>query len=134
MHSFLGAGAAALLVAGCGDGQPSEPAQVQNITVRSAEQEGLHDLSDLNRSIALKRAIRDSGYRCQRVDRSGFVGTYENLEMWTASCDDGREWAVFVGPDGSAQVRDCGDVAEFGLPRCEIKSQEAGGGELPAAE
>ena len=37
------------------------------------------------------------------------------------------DWAVFVGPDGSAQVRDCGDVEEFGLPRCEIKGEEGPG-------
>ena len=31
--------------------------------------------------------------------------------MWTARCADGRDWAIFVGPDGSAQVRDCKDLA-----------------------
>jgi hypothetical protein len=73
----------------------------------------------------MRRAIRDSGYRCQRVTQSGYVGRYENLDMWTATCDDGRQWAVFVGADGSAQVRDCKDVEEFGLPRCEIRQEEA---------
>jgi hypothetical protein len=42
-----------------------------------------------------------------------------------ASCADGRDWAIFIGPDGSAQVRDCKDVAEVGLPKCVIKSDEA---------
>lgn len=134
MRSLIAAGLAGLFVASCDGGQGDPQTPVQNISVRSAEQEQLHGLNDLNRAIALKRAIHDSGYRCQRVTRTGYVGTYKNLEYWTASCDESRNWAVFVGPDGSVQVRDCKDVAEFGLPRCEIKSAEGGAGELPAAE
>jgi hypothetical protein len=110
-----------LALAACG--QPNETSPVQNITVRSAEQEELHRLNDLNRAIALKRALYDSGYTCRRVTSSGFVATYKNLDMWTASCADGRNWAIFSGPDGSAQVRDCRDVERFGLPPC-VVSQE----------
>lgn len=120
----IAAMAATLVIAGCGD-QPDQPAQP--IKVRGEAQEQLHRLNDLNRAIGLKRAIRDAGYRCQRVTRSGYVGDYENLDMWMANCDDRRDWAVFVGPDGSAQVRDCADVEEFGLPRCEITGQEGAG-------
>jgi hypothetical protein len=121
----LAAMAAALMISGCGDDQPEQPAQP--IKVRGEAQEQLHQLNDLNRAIGLKRAIRDAGYRCQRVTRSGYVGEYQNLDMWMANCDDQRDWAVFVGPDGSAQVRDCGDVEEFGLPRCEIKGEQGPG-------
>lgn len=113
-----------LALVGCGEEQTSQP--TRSITVRSEAQEQLHRLNDLNRAIGLKRAIRDAGYRCQRVTRSGFVGTYENLDMWMASCDR-RDWAVFVGPDSSAQVRDCADVERFGLPKCEIRSKEGSG-------
>ena len=117
--------AAAVAISGCDGGEPSQP--TQSIKVRGEAQEQLHQLNDLNRAIGLKRAIRDAGYRCQRVTRSGYVGEYENLEMWTANCDDQRDWAVFVGPDGSAQVRDCGDVERFGLPKCEIKGTQGAG-------
>lgn len=134
MRSPIVAGLALLALAGCDGGDRQQQAPVQNITVQSPEQAKLHELNALNRSIALKRAIFDSGYRCKRITRSGFVGNYENLEMWTANCADGRDWAIFVGPDGSAQVRDCKDVAEVGLPACEIKSEEADGGDLPTAE
>lgn len=134
MRSPLAIALAALALAGCDGGEPRQQAPVQNISVRSAEQMQLHELNALNRAIALKRAIYDSGYRCKRITRTGFVGTYKNLETWMASCDDKRDWAIFVGPDGSAQVRDCKDVAEVGLPKCEIKSAEADGGDLPAAE
>lgn len=123
--------AAALAISGCEDGQPEQ--STQQIRVRGEAQEELHKLNPLNRAIGLKRAIRDAGYRCQRVTRSGFVGEYENLDMWMANCDDQRDWAVFVGPDGSAQVRDCNDVERFGLPRCDIKSKE-GAGEAGATE
>ena len=93
--------------------------------VRSAEQDRMHTLSELDLSIALKRAIVSAGYRCQRVENAGFVAPYKNLDMWTATCSN-RQWAIFAGPDGTAQVRDCGDVARFGLPECKVdKKPEA---------
>jgi hypothetical protein len=119
MRALIAIGMAAMLVTGCGNGQ-EQTQNVQSIKVRSAEQDQLFKLNDLNRAIALKRAIYDSGYRCQRVTKSGFVGSYKNLDMWMVSCDDGRDWAIFTGPDGSAQVRDCKDVNGLGLPKCAI--------------
>ena len=110
--------AAALLV-GCDDSPPTEP--MKPIVVRSEAQDQLHQLDDLNRAIALKRAIHESRFTCKRVTKSGYVQEYKNLSMWTASCDDGKEWAIFAGPDGSAQVRPCQDLAELGLPACVIK-------------
>jgi hypothetical protein len=129
MRGIIALTVAATLVAGCGDGHRQQAQQVQSIKVRSAEQDQLFKLNPLNRAIALKRAIYDSGYRCQRITGSGFVAAYKNLDMWMASCSDGRDWAIFTGPDGSAQVRDCKDVVGLGLPQCAIKSNE---GEAPA--
>ena len=94
------------------------------------EQEQLHKLDAMNLAIALKRAIYDAGYTCKRMTDAGFVGTYKNLDMWMAHCVDGkgqpRDWAVFAGPDGSAQVRDCKDVPGTGLPECAIKQRPEG--------
>ncbi len=126
MRALIAIGMAAILVTGCGSGQ-QQSQNVQSIKVRSAEQDQLFKLNDLNRAIALKRAIYDSGYRCQRVTKSGFVGAYKNLDMWMASCADGRDWAIFAGPDGSAQVRDCKDVTGLGLPQCTSKEQPGKG-------
>ena len=116
--------AAVVLTAACGQSQPTQPKQP--IVVRSQVQDQLHKLDDMNRAIALKRALYDSGYTCKRIDRSGFVTAYKNLDMWTAHCTDGkgpgRDWALFAGPDGSVQVRDCKDVAKFGMPACVIKA------------
>lgn len=112
-------------LAACGSGQNGKDAQQAasnqpQIAVRSPEQDMLHQLSDMNRNIGLKRAIQDSGLRCRRVDKSGYVQEYRSLSVWTASCSDGRDWAIFVGPDGSAQVRPCTDMKQLGLPECRI--------------
>jgi hypothetical protein len=127
MRSLIAATLTAMLLAGCGKGeQQAQP--VQSIKVRSPEQDQLFKLNALHRAIALKRAVYDSGYACQRVTQSGFVGAYKNLDMWMARCADGRDWAIFTGPDGSAQVRDCKDVVGMGLPQCVMKPEEPQGG------
>ena len=106
--------------------QSGEP----KIRVRSREQEQLHTLDAFNLAIGLKRAIYDAGYTCKRISDAGFVGTWQNLDMWMAHCvyDKGtpRDWAIFAGPDGSAQVRDCKDVPGSGLPACVIKQRPKG--------
>jgi hypothetical protein len=110
----------------CGQ-EPSAPTPKQSITVRSEGQKAMHRLNDLNRAIALKRAIYDSGAQCLRITKSGYVGTYENTEQWTATCEDRfkrtRDWALYVGADDSVQVRLCEDVVKAGLPACVIKDE-----------
>lgn len=117
----------ALLLAACDSGSapPASNADAP-ISVRGEEQNQLHQLSDQMRDIALKRAIRDSGIRCKRVTRSGYVTEYNKLSMWSADCDDGRSWGIFVGADGSAQVRPCTDNARFKLPECKIAADPSG--------
>ena len=121
--AFLIAAAAASVVAGCDQSQPTKPRQP--IVVRSEAQDQLHQLDDLNRAIGLKRAIYQSGYTCRRVASSGYVQEHKNLSMWMAKCDDKRDWAIFVGPDGTAQVRPCRDLAQLGLPACVVKESPA---------
>ena len=120
---------APLAVVAC-DG--SAPTNQPSIKVRSAEQDALHTLNALNLSIALKRAIYAAGYGCRRVTEAGFVAEYENLDMWTAKCE-AREWAIFAGPDGTAQVRDCKDIPGTGLPECKINKRPKGSFEGPEA-
>ncbi len=109
--------------AACDDNPATQPSQP--IVVRSEGQDRLHQLDDLNRAIALKRAIYESGNECRRVTQSGYVGEYENTSYWTATCEDRfgrtRDWALFVGPDESVQVRLCEDVVKAGLQACTIK-------------
>ena len=117
------AAVAGSLLAGCDQSPPTQPRQP--IVVRSEAQDQLHQLDDLNRAIGLKRAIYQSGYTCRRVESSGYVQEHKNLSMWMAKCDDRRDWAIFVGPDGSAQVRPCRDLAQLGLPACVMKASPA---------
>lgn len=121
----------ALAIAGCNQQQPAPTNTAEpRIKVRSNEQEQLLKLDALNLAIALKRAIYDAGYTCKRITDAGFVGAWKNLDMWTAHCvyDGGspRDWAIFAGPDGSAQVRDCKDIPGSGLPECAIKRRPKG--------
>ena len=121
-----------LALAACDDNPATQPSQP--IVVRSEGQDKLHQLDDLNRAIALRRAIYESGSTCPRVTASGYVGEYENTSYWTATCEDkfGRkvDWALFVGPDESVQVRLCEDVVKAGLRPCVIKP----GAKAPDAE
>ena len=120
--ALLLAAAAASALAGC-DQTPTQPRQP--IVVRSEAQDQLHRLDDMNRDIGLKRAIHQSGYSCKRVTSSGYVQEHKNLSMWMAKCADKRDWAIFVGPDGTAQVRPCRDLAQLGLPACVMKKSQA---------
>lgn len=119
---------AAVVLAACGD--QSQQANQPTIKVTGREQQALHKLDALNLAIALKRAIYDAGYTCKRITDAGFAGTYKNLDMWMAHCvydkASSRDWAIFAGPDGSAQVRDCRDVPGTGLPECAIKQRPKG--------
>ena len=118
-----------LALAACNEGA-QQPANQTKIKVRSAEQDALLKLDAMNLSIALKHAIYDAGYTCKRVTDAGFVGPYANVDMWMAHCeyDKGvsRDWAVFAGPDGSAQVRDCKDIVGTEVPQCAITRRPQG--------
>ena len=137
MRKLAAAGfSAALMLAGCNQsqtqGQPQNQAQqTQSAGARiGPEQEQLHHLDALNLAIALKRAIYDSGFSCRKIDKAGYVGSYKNLDEWMAKCP-GRDWAIFAGPDGSAQVRDCKDLVGTGLPLCVIKERPQGKFDTP---
>jgi hypothetical protein len=108
-----------LLLTACDNSEPSAPPR--SIAVRSEAQNSLHRLNELNLKIALRRAIYDSGKACNTITQAGYVQEYGNLSMWTASCRSGRSFAIFVGPDGSAQVRDCREMETLRLPACTIR-------------
>jgi hypothetical protein len=123
---ILASAAIAMTLAACGDSSPrGQPQQPRSIQVRSEAQNALHKLNAMNQKIALRRAIYDSGNACKTVTKAGYVQEYGNLSLWTASCASGRSFAVFVGPDGSAQVRDCREMEPLKLPACTIKGEAA---------
>ena len=115
--------ATAMLLGGSGDSDSQPSAPPKTISVRSEQQNALHNLSESNLKIALRRAIYDSGSKCNTVTKAGYIQEYGNLSMWTASCASDRSFAIFVGPDGSVQVRDCKEVEQLKLPACVITKQ-----------
>jgi len=123
--------ASAAMLGACEKEAPPPAKPVQTIQVRSAAQKQLSAAGDLDRAIALKRAIMASGSSCGRVTSTGFVGPYKNMDLWTASCADSfkrtRDWAVFIGADDSVQVRLCKDTQAVGLPACIAKPGTEGG-------
>ena len=120
-----------MALAACDNQSSTKQSSQPQIRVQSDEQKQLHQLDAFNLAIGLKREIYDAGYHCKRVTDAGYVGTYKNLDEWMARCPD-RDWAIFAGPDGSAQVRDCKDLAGSGLPLCAIKQRPKGSFETPS--
>ena len=119
------------LLGACEKETPAPAKPDKTIRVRSEGQKALFAANELNRAIALKRAIMESGSSCKRVATTGFVGTYKNMDYWTASCADttgpARDWAIFIGADDSVQVRLCEDTKAVGLPACTARSGTEGG-------
>jgi hypothetical protein len=121
----------AALLAACGPTAEDDAGNREEaIIVRSEGQKQLFDLSDLNRAIALKRAITDQGLTCKQVTASGFVGRYKNMDVWTATCADKRQWALFISANENVQVRLCDDNEKLGLPACVVQPGTEGGSGL----
>lgn len=126
------AGGAMLIgaLAGCDNGTSNGANDRQAVTMKPSSEyvEKLSALSELNRGLALRRAVQDEGNRCKRVERSGYQEDYKNLSMWTLRCTDTGDWAVFIAPNGDVQSRKCADLAELKLPVCRMDetSDQAG--------
>jgi hypothetical protein len=80
----------------------------------------LMKLSDIQQRAVMRRAILDGVQYCKQVLATAYQGSYKNLVMWTAHCAKGGDYAVYIGPDGSAQVRPCTDLAKLNLPLCRL--------------
>lgn len=136
MRKAMMAGAAAMLaLAGCEDGAPEPKRTVMKPANPTSD--GLMKLTELYRFLGLRRALVDSGQRCKKVDRGHYQQDYKNMAMWTARCTDSGEWAIFIAPVGSVQVRRCGNLASIKLPPCkpipEPAEAEAGSGKAAKA-
>lgn len=120
--------ASACLLASCNQGSKQAAPPLQNdIMVRSDAQQKLFDLNDLDRAIALKRAIGDQGLTCKQIVSTGYVTRYRDMDMWTATCSDDHQWALFIGANDSVQVRLCADNEKVGLPACKVQPGTEGG-------
>jgi len=85
----------------------------------------LAKLDDLRRRSVLRRAVLDSGQFCDRVGVHGRLGLWRNLVMWNARCGRGGDYGVFIGNEGSVQVRPCADLAKLKLPACRLPPRAA---------
>ena len=124
---FAALTATAVLLAACDGGGSTEPPLQNDIMVRSEAQQKLFGLNALDRAIALKRAIADQGLRCSQIVSTGYVTRFKDMDMWTATCNDDRQWALFVGANDSVQVRLCVDNEKVGLPACTVQPGTEGG-------
>ena len=126
MRGAMAVSAAFMLVlAGCDGAGETGARKTIEVTGDAPYVEQLKALGEMNRGLALRRAIQDSGERCKRVDVSGYQQDYRNLSMWTARCSDSGDWAVFIAPNGDVQVRSCGDAATLELPACRFENADS---------
>jgi hypothetical protein len=105
-----------LLVAACGQGQ--ESGNVTRVTLRNDQSEGLKAMAPLYRNLGLWRAIQDSNQKCKKVDNGAYQQDYKDMAFWVAHCTDTGGWAIFIAPNGDAQVRACADLVPLNLPAC----------------
>ncbi|HEV7660042.1 MAG TPA: hypothetical protein VGO55_09375 [Allosphingosinicella sp.] len=109
--------ALALAVSGCGDTMPPNE-QAPAIRIANPGSDRLKALSPINQRAGLMRAIRGARESCSRIVGLAYQQQYRDLAMWVALCPEGRNWAVFIAPDESVQVRACGEAAQLSLPAC----------------
>ena len=105
-----------LAAIGCDQGAPPEPRPP--IKIANPLHEQLTGLSPDMQRLGLMRAIRDNGRRCKRVEAVRYQQDYEQMALWLALCEDDRQWAIFIAPNGDTQVRQCTEMRELGLPEC----------------
>lgn len=107
----------AWVLSGCGDTTPPNE-QAPAIRIANPGSDRLKALSPINQRAGLMRAIRGAREPCSRIVGLAYQQQYRDLAMWVALCPEGRNWAVFIAPDESVQVRACGEAAQLGLPAC----------------
>lgn len=128
MKTMIAASCAIALaaLAGCDSGSADGGERATtSIAASSPFVDKLKTLNEMNRGLALRRAIQDSGATCKKVERSGYQEDYKNLSMWIARCAGGKDWALFIAPNGDVQVRSCADAGELKLPACRFEDKKA---------
>lgn len=103
-HRTLLALAALIPLAACGSGGSSAK---NNAAVEETQGNAIARMQTLNegeRNATLFRAIRDANRDCQGVVRSVAGNPVQGRPAWIATCDNGGEWLVAIGADGTALV------------------------------
>ena len=101
------------------DAQPAK-SDAPAIRMKNEYEDRLRALRPGLQRIWAMRAVRGTGNACQRVDNAGYQQDYQNLRMWVAVCGvEGKSWAIYIAPNEDIQVRDCADLGQLSLPRCQ---------------
>ena len=86
--------------------------------------EQLRRLDPVNKMAAIRRSVTTYGERCGRVTAVNDDGRYNNLGKWSVRCVPGGDYALFIGPDQSVQVRACDQEASLKLPACTLPAEK----------
>lgn len=113
------------VLAGCDGGNDTAATSPIRVTGTVDYQMRMRELNDLDRGLALRRAVQDAGNPCRRPEADALQGQYKALDMWLLRCSDSGDWTVFLAGAGDVQVRSCEDVATLGLPTCKVARLEA---------
>lgn len=107
------------LLAACGGERTVNNSAGAHIAIANEHHDQLMQLSPGRQRLAMMRAIRATGNRCQRVDNAGYQEEYRNMRMWVANCgEEQANYAVYIAANGDVQVRNCNDAGTLSLPRC----------------
>jgi hypothetical protein len=106
------AGSMTLLLAACSGGNQAGNAGTGNEAANGAApramseaQTNVRGLDESARHDLLIRAIRERGHACDEVSASEAIVTQNNTPVYMATCQDNAVYAVAIGADGSASVR-----------------------------
>lgn len=118
-HGYRLAGAAALLaLAACGDrDDDARNAAADTAAPGQNYQAEIQGMEEGQRNAVFIRAIRDADLErtCQGVETSSYAGETEGVPTWVARCNDGVEWLVMIGENGTAQVISREEAAAAGI-------------------
>jgi len=110
----------ALLLAGCDKAPTSSSNADAGVRKGAGVADPLRALRALppgGRSATLFRAISDTQPACSKVVASAYQQDYKQMAMFVARCPEAEPYAVFVGPDGTAQARACATLGAD-VPAC----------------
>lgn len=104
LHRALLAAIALLPLAACDSGGSAQRNAADTDGAQGNAIARMQLLNEGERNATLFRAIRDANRDCQGVVRSTPGDPVQGKPAWIATCDNGGEWLVAIGADGTALV------------------------------